>query len=511
MRNKKKRLLLLLLSCVLLFAFYRSINPLAGYQRVELPLEYRLPEYISLNSTDTGALYLTRDQALYDFDYMWTMLFKCAPLLTLMKEESNDSIKELNSEIAKIRHEIKTQDQIFLEDFSWYLNRSFGKIFGKGHFGTISHPQEYGAFHDTFERYQNESYLHQKLYEVLNNPKTKETYIYLQQAKKEFWALFEEDISELHEDSAEKPDWYGQDDLEEEIPIIELNSSYLADDLSEVISLTIQEGVPVLTISTVLLQNDLLAIERIQELLEKYSQAENLIIDIRGNGGGNGGIFIKGVVEPLIGSGGNYYVTMGYQESLQMQYFHIDEKMLSSQTRAQIDHNQRYYSNVIFKDRVTYYIEPSQNHIHFEGNLWVLIDENVASAAEKFTTICKRMNLATIIGETTTGAGNSGQPVVFPLPNSGLLVMYEDIVGYNEDGTVTSLAGISPDIANDEDADALSTCLRLIKEGYIYQRDPYADVHMSIREYFSLKSLEDLNANEQSDNEYNEKQDSLKE
>jgi len=103
-------------------------------------------------------------------------------------------------------------------------------------------------------------------------------------------------------------------------------------------------------------------------------------------------------------------------------------------------------------------MDPLENR--FKGKAWLLIDGGVGSAAADFTKSCKSAGLATLVG-SRAGSGGSGQPIFLPLPNSGLLVFFEDVVGINDDGTCAAFVGTAPDI-DVSGADALDVCVEQI-------------------------------------------------
>src|SRR5579885_813381 len=83
----------------------------------------------------------------------------------------------------------------------------------------------------------------------------------------------------------------------------------------------------------------------------------------------------------------------------------------------------------------------------YRGPLYVIVDENTASAAERFPAVLQDNRAARVVGAPTYGAGcgftNGGIPTT--LPHSGASVMMPDCVQYRKDGT-NAVAGVTPDI-----------------------------------------------------------------
>ena len=78
---------------------------------------------------------------------------------------------------------------------------------------------------------------------------------------------------------------------------------------------------------------------------------------------------------------------------------------------------------------------------------WVLVDDAVYSAAESFAYFCKKTGWATLVGTATDGDGLGVTPVMFDLPNTGILVRFSAQVGENPDGTCNTERGTMPDYA----------------------------------------------------------------
>ena len=100
----------------------------------------------------------------------------------------------------------------------------------------------------------------------------------------------------------------------------------------------------------------------------------------------------------------------------------------------------------------------------FDGKVWLLVDGGCYSASEEFTVFCKQTGFATVIGTQTRGGGiGSGNPYVFPLPNSGMLIYYEPWYGFNDDGSCNQIIGAMPDMdIGGSRRDAFQFCMELI-------------------------------------------------
>ncbi|MDQ1857082.1 S41 family peptidase [Chryseobacterium sp. WLY505] len=170
-------------------------------------------------------------------------------------------------------------------------------------------------------------------------------------------------------------------------------------------------------------------LEQMMDTLEKEN-IQNLIIDLRGNTGGTGALYEKVfsyltqrpfrdshyaytqfnevpleeklVITPLFLSNGvqdkhglNAYLKQLYPKSVQGKYYWADDKNPS--------------------------IMPNERT--FKGQLYLLVDQRVASAASHLASLIKSYTNAIVIGKETVGGyyeHNGHLPLVYELPNTGI-------------------------------------------------------------------------------------------
>lgn len=87
-------------------------------------------------------------------------------------------------------------------------------------------------------------------------------------------------------------------------------------------------------------------------------------------------------------------------------------------------------------------------------NIYYLINQNTASAADGYISIIKENKLGTIIGTNTYGEGTADSFVCNSLKNSGFVYIYFPSTSYNKDKTNNSLYGTSPDIYIEQTKDS---------------------------------------------------------
>lgn len=165
------------------------------------------------------------------------------------------------------------------------------------------------------------------------------------------------------------------------------------------------------------------------EIISKYIKTlenhEAIVIDIRGNSGGNDEYWMELIsrIIPKRYSNSGYIlfrdseIINDYIKSIGISIDNIEDlpKEIVSNGPDEITKNFKYFS----KNDIS--IRPKDS-INFEGNIYLLVDKVVYSSAESFSIFCKETGIATVIGETTGGDGGGCAPVLFKLKNSGLIV-----------------------------------------------------------------------------------------
>ena len=210
---------------------------------------------------------------------------------------------------------------------------------------------------------------------------------------------------------------------------------------------------------------------------EKVQYFEHLIIDIRGNRGGWGHYVTRNVVAMLI------------DEPLEFRYAEFS----TSGERAQRAAQYSLYGNIIGATaaeiipatefieeyKLAYFneddlefleyailfhgvIEPAYDNTPFAGEIWLLIDEETASASEFLAMLSLYSGFATVVGEPT--AGITGVETTFvALPNTGVLFRVDTGSKIDALGRSVEEFGVHPSILIEPRNDALDTVLDLIQ------------------------------------------------
>lgn len=158
---------------------------------------------------------------------------------------------------------------------------------------------------------------------------------------------------------------------------------------------------------------------------------DNIIIDLRENGGG-----MKGVCDALLGAlsekdiefNSDIYTTRKYDDCKAVREselpFESRFKKLYSQTEE----------NLIGGESAKKY------------NIYVLVSPVSLSAADRFAAVIKNNDLGTVVGAFNTGGEAFGSPDIAVLEESGLYFYFTDYKYINPDGTDNSVYGTAPDI-----------------------------------------------------------------
>lgn len=184
-----------------------------------------------------------------------------------------------------------------------------------------------------------------------------------------------------------------------------------------------------------------------QEIIDPYLQEikdyQALIIDIRGNGGGNSSYWSHYLVPSIIAQ----------PYSAETYNFWKDGELINAFIKARY-HSKMFINKVSKLDTTqlpmlppeihesfTYYSKgtittnPSETSIGFKGNIYLLVDSGVYSSSEALAMFAKESGFATLIGEKTGGDGIGTDPLLAMLPNSGYVFKFSKDMGTTGDGT----------------------------------------------------------------------------
>lgn len=198
----------------------------------------------------------------------------------------------------------------------------------------------------------------------------------------------------------------------------------------------------------------------IKPYLESIKNYNVLIIDIRGNGGGDSSYWSDNIVPMLINRqleekqyvafrGGEFVEPFiknkNQYEKLEpiSNIYNKNLKKLPSELKEGFKY---YYENLNF-------YKP-ENSIGFKGKIYLLIDNKVFSSSEGFASFAKSAGFATLVGEKTGGDGIGFDPAICALPNSGYIFKFTQEMGMVSDGSCNFEQKTEPDIEVSAKADS---------------------------------------------------------
>lgn len=195
----------------------------------------------------------------------------------------------------------------------------------------------------------------------------------------------------------------------------------------------------------------------IRDFLIEVKDYKTLILDIRGNGGGNSSYWRINMVPLLINEPITYNTYSLYRGGEYAEAFMQARRLTEGlQPIANIKDEElpkippeattmfkNYNKNV---DIVTPY-----HSVGFKGKIYLLVDSSVYSSAEGFAAFAKGTGFATVVGGRTGGDGLGIDPLVAALPNSGYVFRFSLQMGLNSDGSCNEEVKTVPDVEVDPD------------------------------------------------------------
>lgn len=223
------------------------------------------------------------------------------------------------------------------------------------------------------------------------------------------------------------------------------------------------------------------AVKMLQDFCLENLDAQDFIIDLSRNSGGNAYIWTEGFAPLFVGKTLTCPMVAAYKNgSVNVQMWdgwpendpEVELQELSSLSTE--DYPKLNMASLEGCDGVAvrtatidYAEDENPNGEEFEGRLWILTDGENMSSAEMMVQYLKGEDFCTLVGKQTAGvSGIMANPanMYAPMPNCGMLVRFGAFYFLNEDGTCNDLEGTHPDIETESGETAMQRCLKEIKK-----------------------------------------------
>lgn len=435
-------------SCsMLLLCSCQSSQPSVGavvqepFQETE---SFPLPFDEALPVGDEGeGLLMSVDQMLYDYDTMWQLLEDNFPFWTAIEQEMGVDWRTYRDGFRDTLVNIYArQGYITQALFHSAITECLGEFRSVGHLYIM--PQ---SFRDTLEEFfaEDSSAFGKNYLALLQHEKSERYYELLQ------------DIMG-HASSAE-----GNTQSADVEPSVEDMVTVTGEADPEVVMGYVEE-VPYLKCGTFMDWTQE-TYDAVADFLQAQEGADHLIVDIRGNGGGNSSAWMEGIAPYLTDETIRWDVLYGGKRGALNLWLNPDymEQAAKDETWKQRFPNvsQEKLEGVDFVMETYAIIEGTSA---FDGQVWLLVDGGNYSATDQFAAFSKSTKFATLVGTQTSGNGIGAQPYAMVLPYSGMMIYYESYVGFNEDGTCNGIFGTTPDYWATGGQTALERCMEMIGE-----------------------------------------------
>lgn len=394
----------------------------------------------------------TTEQKLDDFKYLYDTMNSLYPYWGEIEETGKDRESIYETYVEKVR--TATSDEAFLNTVLAYFNEL--DAYTIGHLGPIV-PGAYDSFHQLYAPSENR----RSWAKVLGNPISSQMY-----------ALFETtDEWRIIEKGSNKQTLNTNERSKEAESTQEIESNQLEE--VQFSMKILEEGkigyIKVPSFDSLHMEKE---IPQIQDFIKTHNSVENIIIDIRGNGGGSDNYWMSAFVQPNIQETkyySNYYLySQAILENPLSKPFlkEIHPNLFTDKTKIselpQLSQLSPYASTFDYFTCQTREVRPEKNEIPYTGKFWVLMDERNASASASFIQFCKENQFATLVGKGDNGDNCNGDPFLLSLPHSGLIIRFDLFYGLNSDGSCNGVSGCKPDVECSSE-EALEVCIKDIK------------------------------------------------
>ncbi len=419
---------------------------------VQVPFEetesfpFPFDEELPIGDKSEGFL-MSVDQMLYDYDTMWQILEDNFPFWTAVEQEMGIELQTYREGFRNTLVNIYArQGYITQALFHDAISECLSKFNSVGHLYIL--PQN---FRDTLKYYfADDSSTFGKHYLALLNHEKSEQYYELFQGIRNSYSTQNQQAGDTSQATDAQPS-------------VENVVTVTGEAAPEVV-MGYAEDIPYLKCGTFMdwTEETYTAVEN---FLLAQKDADQMIIDIRGNGGGNSNTWVKGIVPYLTNETLKWNILYGGKSGALNLWLNPDYMAQA----VKDDSWKERFPNVSEEklEGLDFVMETDalvEGESEFDGQVWLLVDESDYSTSDQFAVFSKDTEFATVVGKRTSGNGIGEQPYTMVLPYSGMTIYYESYVGFNEDGTCNGITGTTPDYWAKKGQTALDTCLEMIRK-----------------------------------------------
>lgn len=190
--------------------------------------------------------------------------------------------------------------------------------------------------------------------------------------------------------------------------------------------------------------------EKIRAYLKEIKDYQALVIDIRGNSGGDSSYYHDFLLPLILDKEYELDEYSFIRDSfyLKKMRFLGGYKKLNNIKRKSLkfkEETMNYLEDFGYFSKSTRRIIPHQS-IKFKGNVYLIVDRMVYSSSEMFASFMKESGYAILVGERTGGDGIGTDPMQIGLPKTGYVMVFPPIMGVTGKGSINDLEKTMPDI-----------------------------------------------------------------
>jgi len=177
-------------------------------------------------------------------------------------------------------------------------------------------------------------------------------------------------------------------------------------------------------------------VKDIDSIHAKGKPFAKIVIDVRGNGGGNDMCY-RSVIQHLISEDIPFESELKFKYNEPAVTFYAEDQKKIEYQNISLLNNQSYWT----KNYDINKIEPDANTIGYSGRIYVLQDKFIFSSASNLSNLCLNSDQLISVGETTDlVGGRQTEPLFIQLINSGLVFRVEPMLDFSGVKTINDFS-----------------------------------------------------------------------